>query len=79
MLEIEEKIPFYICEKDHTSGMCVLNGGNECFEECNHVTNPMYALNKSSVMLLDQFFETFNVVIDDMGRLLCIEKENNNG
>ena len=74
MLEIDEKVPFYICSKK-TDGKCVLNENNECFEECNHISIPVHAKHKNAVVLFEKFCDTFNLVIDDYGRLVCTEKE----
>lgn len=75
MLEIDEMMPFYICEK-RKDGKCVLNECNDCCDECKHTTNLMYAKNPDAAATFGKFFDTFNVVIDDYGRLVCMEKEN---
>ncbi len=59
MLEIEEVIPYYL----------------EIDEEGGHIQNPLYAKNQESVIIFEKFFETFHVVIDEYGRLVCTERK----
>ena len=73
MLEIDEIVPFYLC-KGGSSDICVVNMLS-CYEDCKHVTIPTFAKNESSVKIFEKFCETFNVVVDDYGRLNCFEKE----
>ncbi len=75
MLEIDEKIPYYICNQSKeccTSETC---GG----EYCKHTTLPIYAAHPENVELLNKFFDVFDVSVDDYGRLNCIEKEIKDG
>lgn len=78
MVEIDEVMPFYICKKQ-ADGKCVLNNSNDCFEECNHTTNPAFAKDHESVNIFEKFCDTFHVVVDDYGRLVCTEKEGQSG
>ena len=76
MLEIEEKIPHYICENaEHGIERNCLENGKPCYWDCHHVTNPGFAKNKETVDIFNKFCDTFHVCVDDYGRLLCTEKE----
>lgn len=76
MLEIDEKMPFYICEySECNSGFkCPVNS-HGCYEDCKHTTSPFHAENPESVKIFEKFCDTFHVVVDDYGRLVCTEKE----
>lgn len=73
MMEIDEVMPLYLCT-ENKDGPCVLNG-EECFPECHHTSNPFYAKNKESKDIFEEFTKRFEVVVDDNGRLMCIERE----
>lgn len=71
MLEIDEKVPFYICEFENLGG-----DGPNCYAECHHTTSPFHAKHKEAVDIFNKFCDTFHVCVDDYGRLICTEKEN---
>ena len=76
MLEIDEVMPHYICEYEEcNSGFKCPENNKGCYEECKHTTSPFHAMNRETVALFMKFCDTFNVVVDDYGRLLCVEKE----
>lgn len=75
MIEIDEVMPFYICGEKVDAGECIVDENHYyCSEECHHITNPMYAKNKETIKLFEKFVDTFDVIVDDNGRLVCIEK-----
>lgn len=74
MLEIEEVMPFYLCNGPTAGFVCV---DEECDEGCKHTTLGNFAKNPHSVRLLKKFVETFDFIVDDYGRLQCWEKEKN--
>lgn len=80
MLKIDEVIPLYICKyAECTDWLTCRTGINE--EKpgytviCHHTMLPIDAKNPESAELLDKFFNTFDVKIDELGRLVCKEKE----
>lgn len=76
MLEIEEIKPAYICEyHECDSGQPCPENKDGCIEECHHTSNPFHAENPESVKIFEKFCDTFHVVVDDYGRLVCTEKE----
>lgn len=72
MLEIDEMMPFYICEG--SKDVCYVNG-KLCWDECHHTTLPVHVKNEESIDIFNKFSNTFHVAVDDMGRLVCFEKE----
>lgn len=73
MMEIDEIIPYYICDQQkecRVSCTCV----EDC---CRHTTDVLHFKNQASVELLNKFFDTFHVCLDDNGRLLCTERISN--
>ena len=71
MIEIDEAVPYYICERP---GICHEND-EPCFEECHHTTSPFHAKNPNTRVIFEEFMNTFHVVVDENGRLICTEKE----
>lgn len=72
MLEIDEIMPLYLCDK---------NGCDDSSKEfgcgdCAHTTNELLAKNKESIDILNRFRDAFNCIVDDYGRLQVWEKEN---
>ncbi len=72
MLEINEAIGYYICDKAKDCCTCETCGG----EYCNHTTDPLHIANSESAKLLDDFMKKFHVAVDDYGRLTCTERMN---
>ncbi len=73
MLEIDELVPVYICNRERN---CHYMNKFCCDEHCSHTFYPGNAKNKESIELFIKFCETFNVVVDDYGRLICTERIN---
>ena len=70
MIDIEEAMPLYVCNK---ARVCAASGG--CGTDmCNHTTGPMFAKNTRSVALFEEFFSKFSCVVDENGRLICTER-----
>ena len=71
MIEITESMPYYICNKER---LCSIEGG--CGEDmCNHTTYPLYAKNDDAIGIFEEFTRRFDLSVDEMGRLICMEKE----
>ncbi len=76
MLEIEETMPYYICEFENFGDdgpSCFVNG--VCQKECHHTISPFHAKHKEAIDIFNKFCDTFHVCVDDYGRLVCTEKE----
>lgn len=71
MIHIEELVPYYICNKEK---YCSTLGG--CGDDmCNHTAVPHFARNDAAIFIFEQFADTFNLDVDENGRLICTEKE----
>lgn len=71
MIEINETMPLYICNKTPECSVSPICGG----DECNHTTSPFEAANSESVEVFNKFVELFYVYVDDMGRLNAVERD----
>lgn len=71
MIEINEIMPLYICNRTPECSASPTCGE----DECNHTTSPFSAANRESVEVFNKFAELFYVYVDDMGRLNCVEKD----
>ena len=73
MMEIDEVMPYYLC---NGARMC---GDNKqwCGQDdgCKHTTCELFAKNEESVELFKRFTDSFHFVVDDYGKLICTEKE----
>ena len=74
LIEIEEVVPYYICNKSRYCNKSEGCGG----EFCHHTISPMFANNQEAITVLEEFKRRFHVVVDDYGRLICTEREENN-
>ena len=72
MIEIDEMVPLYICER--SLGSCFSNS-QLCDDECKHTWTPIHAVDQTAVSVFEEFASRFNVCVDDYGRLICTEKE----
>lgn len=70
MIEIDESMPMYVCNKARVCANSEGCGG----EWCNHTSSPMFAKNTKSVALFEEFFAKFSCVVDENGRLICTER-----
>lgn len=70
MIEINETMPLYICNKQQECNVSVTCGG----DECDHTTSPFEAANSESVEVFNKFADKFYVYVDDYGRLVCVER-----
>ncbi len=74
LIEIEEIVPYYICNKSRYCNKSEGCGG----DMCHHTISSTFAQNQDSIALLEEFKKRFHVVVDDYGRLICTEKEETN-
>ena len=71
MITITECIPYYICNKEK---YCAALGG--CGGDmCNHTVQPLFAASDDAVGIFEEFTRRFDLSVDEMGRLCCVEKE----
>lgn len=70
MIEIDESMPMYVCNKARVCGHSEGCGG----DMCNHTVSPMFAKNTRSVALFEEFFAKFSCIVDENGRLVCTER-----
>ena len=70
MIEINETMPLYICNRTPECSASPNCGG----DECNHTTSPFEAVNSESVEVFNKFADKFYVYVDDLGRLVCVER-----
>lgn len=71
LIEIEEVVPYYICNKSRYCNKSEGCGG----DMCHHTISSTFAQNQDSIALLEEFKRRFHVVVDDYGRLICTERE----
>lgn len=73
MIEINEVIPFYTCNKTQDCRVSVTCG------DCVHTQCEIFAKNANAVEIYNLFCDTFGCIVDDYGRLLVYEKEKDDG
>ena len=72
MIEIDEVIPVYLCNKNAPCGCSI-----KC-DDCIHTLDETYAKNANAVEIANLFMDTFSYIVDDDGKLFIWEKEKGN-
>lgn len=67
--------PLYLCNMEK---ICASEG--DCGGDmCHHTSDALFAANEDSVRIFNEFKNTFEMHVDEDGRIIAWEKETNNG